>query len=397
MCFDNFIKKNCFFHDFTEYIHFIEEEFGNIETIIKLFRNKRMGKSLFLDAFNFYFDIGSKDQYECLFKGLKVFDYQSNFRNNMYVLKFDFSILNVESDEKFNQSLNDYTNVVINLFLNRYPNLKLNKNEIINDHDAILSMIQLRSAFAGNLLILIDEYDCPISTFFSRTNLIYYNRNESKATNTKLMDTFKRFFQTVKSLRNQTGAGKSYVFLTGVSPQALDNFTSGFNVGLDISQERQYSEILGYSEEKVWEGLRSLNIPEEFHNKIFQRLKDDNNGYRFCYDINTKTVYNPTKINYCFANFQKRMDFYYSDNLSYADPDEFLNFLFRFPENNNTKPSESILSNLIEIPQARSVIFKILLNPNRILFRKIYVGQTKIFGILEMKCKRYLFFFIWGY
>ena len=209
MCFDNFIKKNCFFHDFTEYIHFIEEEFGNIETIIKLFRNKRMGKSLFLDAFNFYFDIGSKDQYECLFKGLKVFDYQSNFRNNMYVLKFDFSILNVESDEKFNQSLNDYTNVVINLFLNRYPNLKLNKNEIINDHDAILSMIQLRSAFAGNLLILIDEYDCPISTFFSRTNLIYYNRNESKATNTKLMDTFKRFFQTVKSLRNQTGAGKS--------------------------------------------------------------------------------------------------------------------------------------------------------------------------------------------
>jgi len=113
-----------------------------------------------------------------------------------------------------------------------------------------------------NLLILIDEYDCCINKFFGKTNEIDYMKNEGKSTAIKFMNTFRRFFEKLKALRTENR--KTYIFLTGVSPQALDDFTSGFNVGTDIGQLRQYSEILGSPEEKVWEGLRSLMIPEEF-------------------------------------------------------------------------------------------------------------------------------------
>ena len=174
MRFDFFIKNKCFFHDFTNYIQFIDEEFERSETIIKLFRNRRMGKSLFLDALSFYFGVGSKDQYECLFKGLKVFNYKSNFRNNMFILKFDFSGLDVETHDRFNQSLRDHINNLITYFLDFYPNLKLDKSDIIDQENAISSLERLLFQIkdAGNLLILIDEYDSSLNRFFGKSKEI---------------------------------------------------------------------------------------------------------------------------------------------------------------------------------------------------------------------------------
>ena len=298
-----------------------------------------MGKSLFLDALNRYFDIGSKDQYENLFKGLKVFGYPSHFKSNMYVLKFDFSGLNVDSYAIFNESLKDYIKFRINKFIDRYPNLGLNKNDITNDDDAILSLEKFVCQMdkGCNLLILIDEYDCSINKFFGNHKEREHFKNEAKINAINFMNTFRRVFEKLKALRTENE--KLYIFLTGVSPQALDDFTSGFNVGKDISLLRNYSEILGYPEEKVWEGLRLLMIPKEFQDKIFQKLKSDNNGYRYSYDINTKTVYNPTKINYCFKNFQNQIKIYHSDKLIMTDPDDFLDFIFNFPQINNNKPA----------------------------------------------------------
>ena len=122
----------------------------------------------------------------------------------------------------------------------------------------------------------------------------------------KVQDTvlvFRRFFQTLKAILKNTFV---YLFMTGISPQSLNDFTSGFNVGLVIGEDIDDSSILGYPEEFVKKGITLLGIPESLHDNVLNKLKEDNNGYRYCYSIDIDTVYNPAKINYCFKKMQKR-------------------------------------------------------------------------------------------
>ena len=41
------------------------------------------------------------------------------------------------------------------------------------------------------------------------------------------------------------------IFMTGVSPVTLDDLTSGFNIGWNISTDYQFNMMLGFSETDV--------------------------------------------------------------------------------------------------------------------------------------------------
>ena len=77
------------------------------------------------------------------------------------------------------------------------------------------------------------------------------------------------------------------IFMTGVSPVTLDDLTSGFNIGWNISTSYQFNMMLGFSEEDV--------------RTMFQYYKDagqlpDNT------DIEAMiTEMKPWYDNYCFA------------------------------------------------------------------------------------------------
>ena len=43
------------------------------------------------------------------------------------------------------------------------------------------------------------------------------------------------------------------IFMTGVSPVTLDDLTSGFNIGWNISTDYQFNMMLGFSETDVRE------------------------------------------------------------------------------------------------------------------------------------------------
>ncbi len=45
------------------------------------------------------------------------------------------------------------------------------------------------------------------------------------------------------------------IFMTGVSPVTLDDLTSGFNIGWNISTDYRFNRMLGFSEEDVREML----------------------------------------------------------------------------------------------------------------------------------------------
>ena len=189
------------------------------------------------------------------------------------------------------------------------------------------------------------------------------SKGEEKTEDTNLMNSYRRFFSKLKSIRNEHV--NTYIFITGVSPQALNDFTSGFNIGMNIGESRKYADILGYPEQFVMEGLELLKIPSKFKNDVFLKLKNDNNGYRYVYDSNIEPIFNPSKINYCFKRFQERLAKYHSENQNMESPTDFLENIFRFPDDANTRPAESVLKFLSGIKTSKDLILKILLKSQR--------------------------------
>jgi hypothetical protein len=68
---------------------------------------------------------------------------------------------------------------------------------------------------------------------------------------TKEASYFKQFFTNLKLATTGNETCLEKIFITGVSPVTMDDVTSGFNIGKNISIEKKYNGILGFSEEEV--------------------------------------------------------------------------------------------------------------------------------------------------
>ena len=80
-------------------------------------------------------------------------------------------------------------------------------------------------------------------------------------------------------------SGLDKLFITGVSPVTMDDVTSGFNIGTNVSLNKNINEFMGFTESETLEILRY------YHDAGQLTLELD-----FCMDI-MKKWYN----NYCFA------------------------------------------------------------------------------------------------
>ena len=62
---------------------------------------------------------------------------------------------------------------------------------------------------------------------------------------------YRNFFATLKVGTEAGGGGLERMFVTGVSPVTLDDVTSGFNIGRNISLRPEFNDLLGFTEEDV--------------------------------------------------------------------------------------------------------------------------------------------------
>ena len=62
-------------------------------------RPRRFGKSLFTSMISYYYDLQEIDNFEKLYKGLYVYDNPTPKKNSYYILKFNFSGMNVSSNK----------------------------------------------------------------------------------------------------------------------------------------------------------------------------------------------------------------------------------------------------------------------------------------------------------
>ncbi len=58
---------------------------------------------------------------------------------------------------------------------------------------------------------------------------------------------YRNFFATLKGGADRSGGGPERLFITGVAPITMDDVTSGFNIGTNVSLEPDFNEMVGFA------------------------------------------------------------------------------------------------------------------------------------------------------
>ena len=104
-------------------------------------------------------------------------------------------------------------------------------------------LAQIMSGLRGSGLdvyVIIDEYDNFTNTILAESGQDAYDELCHGD------GFFKQFFTDLKTLTNDFGAPLKRLFITGVSPVTMDDVTSGFNIGTNISLDPQFADFTGF-------------------------------------------------------------------------------------------------------------------------------------------------------
>jgi hypothetical protein len=141
---------------------------------------------------------------------------------------------------------------------------------------------------------MIDEYDNFANTIISRHGQYSYE----KLTHSEGF--FRYFFNVLKDMTSDSGSILAKLFITGVSPITLDDVTSGFNIASNITIERKFNEILGFTTKDVKEIINYYSEMGVFHQdkeKAFNIMKEWYDNYQFSKRVKNK-VFNTDMVLY---------------------------------------------------------------------------------------------------
>ena len=125
----------------------------------------------------------------------------------------------------------------------------------------------------------------------------------------------KEFFTTLKGLASGSGAGLAKMFITGVSPITMDDVTSGMHIGNNITIEKKFNEIMGFTEQDVVDIIDYYTSVGVFHldkAECMEIMKDWYDNYEFAKQAEVK-MYNTDMILYYMIKADDSI--YYPRNL----------------------------------------------------------------------------------
>ena len=237
-------KPNEYYVDKTSFIPELEKT-----KFIFLIRPRRFGKSLLLSTLQTYYDITKKDLFEEFYRETWILENPTEERAKYLVMYFNFSAILKEKD-KVQEDFNKYCLKVIDHFIRRYAEyLPADLIKILkNDHTAHEKLHTIATELTNSeykIYLFIDEYDN-----FTNTLLTDFGEPEYKKI-TRQAGYFKQFFTNLKLLTSGSGSGLARMFITGVSPVTMDDVTSGFNIGNNISTDLVANNLLGFTDKDV--------------------------------------------------------------------------------------------------------------------------------------------------
>jgi hypothetical protein len=292
--FKKIIKENYIFVDKSKYIEVLESD-ASYQFFI---RPRRFGKSLFLSMLSNYYDINNKDKFQELFGDLYIGKNPTLKKTSYFVLRLDFSNISTnQQKENLIKSFDVKVIAAVNDFLIRYKELLSNEKMENNFNDAIsaISHLSLKLANSNNkILVLIDEYDNFANDLITSNEKLYYDVISSQGY-------IRTFYKNLKSL---TSTIIDRIFMTGVSPILLDDLTSGFNITKNLTLDKRYNQMLGFTEEELRLLIGEIQINNFNKEILITDMKQYYNGYLFCEECDTR-VFNPNMVLYFLDNLIK--------------------------------------------------------------------------------------------
>ena len=292
-------KASMLYVDKTRYVSQIAESWEPIF----LARPRRFGKSLLVSTLESLFSKGLED-----FHGL---DIEKIWNDTTYkVVHLDFSRLAGKTGKDFTTALND---LLVFMFgsNNKIP---VSEEQIKNlSPDTILYKIA-EHLQDNSTVLLIDEYNAPLTRHMADKNTL-----------NDLTQILADFYATVKQYVDKF----RHIFITGVTRIAHVSIFSAFNNLKDISLEKDYAMLLGFTQEEI-ENNFATHVENAAHvlgwsqENILTALKDRYDGYRFSLDA-PGTVYAPWSVLNFFTNPALGFENYWFE--SGGTPSLLLNFI----------------------------------------------------------------------
>ena len=234
------MTQNLYYVDKTMFLPELEKQPRNLFFI----RPRRFGKSIFLSMLSSYYDCKQKDKFETLFGKLWIGKHPTPLQGKYQVLFLDFSQITGKIDileERFNAYLSINLDGFVERYVAYYGEEKVKEIKSKTDYADKFHLI-FNAARENNfeLYLIIDEYD-------NFTNVVLNEHGEKVYHAITHADGFYRdVFKKFKGNFER-------IFMMGVSPVTLDDVTSGYNVGWNISIKPEFDEMLGFSTKDVIE------------------------------------------------------------------------------------------------------------------------------------------------
>lgn len=294
----NFVEvaeQNMYYVDKTMYLPLLEKQPRNLFFI----RPRRFGKSIFLSMLRAYYDIAQKEKFQKRFGNLWIGSRPTPLQGKFQVVYLDFSRASGGSGS-LEENFNNYCGMVMDLFGKVYEPYYFpgfaQKMEEQPDFVSKLNYLNLHAAESGmKLYLIIDEYDNFTNIVLNEQGKdIYHALTHASGFYREIFKKFKGMFERI--------------FMTGVSPVTLDDLTSGFNIGWNLSVKPEFNQMLGFSEEDVRQMLQYYKDAGRHNGDVEAMIADMKPWYdNYCFakdslDSNPK-MFNCDMVLYYLRNY----------------------------------------------------------------------------------------------
>lgn len=273
------VEQNQYYVDKTMYLPMLEAQPNSLFFI----RPRRFGKSIFLSMLRSYYDMAEKTAFEKRFANLWISSHPTPLRGEFQILFLDFSrvssgngTLAEDFDNYCSGGLDDFAFIYESFY---YPGFKKEMKEQIGSTNKLNFLSRQARNYNARLYLIIDEYDNFTNVVLNEQgNEVYHALTHASGFYREVFKKFKGMFERI--------------FMTGVSPVTLDDLTSGFNIGWNISTDPRFNMMLGFSEHDVREMLQYYRDAGELKGDIEAMI----------------TEMKPWYDNYCFAKASLNTD-----------------------------------------------------------------------------------------
>ena len=290
--YEELVEDGYYYVDKTMYIEKLE---NLAEKRILFLRPRKFGKTLFTSTLENYYDILKEEKFEKLYGETYIGKNPTKLKNGYYILKFNFSGINTRNETTTMASFKREIASSIRVFVERYG-LNFYVNEESEPEDILDNL--LKAFFIQKqdkkIYVIIDEYD------HFANELLGFNTNHFKSLVSKNGQVRKWY----EILKKGTESVVDRIFITGVAPITLDSLTSGFNITSDKTQDREFNEMMGFTEKELERLMKEQNLEEERQKELLPIMRENYDGYKFSLKGKEK-IYNSNMCLYFLNNYIK--------------------------------------------------------------------------------------------